>query len=278
MSDRGRGTTACDFGRSWDCLCNGYLSFRVSRWAISKSTSKCCRRSRELIGGSTTVLWIRQGLLSVFGQHIWHVASPTFAGCRPMSLQLQSISFARSYFVTGIVPQLESSHPDVVDEMLASSTQIFPIGRLQGLVLGSIIEFFDVQYLILQLFLRSFWWKQSPNRKNRKSFWNSEIFNFFLYFIKILSSKTSEFSQAFPDLFMFCSILKPRDNENPKKLDKNPKNYEENRENLRRLNKAGQSVNGNFWLSKSIENYRMTSTQLELMNGWLIGNYCPDVF
>ena len=49
-------------------------------------------------------------------------------------------------------------------------------------------------------------------------------------------------------------------------------------QNLRRLNKAGQSVNGDFWLSKSIENYRMTSTQLELMNGWLTGNYCPDVF
>ena len=49
-------------------------------------------------------------------------------------------------------------------------------------------------------------------------------------------------------------------------------------QSLRRLNKAGQSVNGDFWLSKSIENYKMTSTQLELMNGWLTGNYCPDVF
>ena len=49
-------------------------------------------------------------------------------------------------------------------------------------------------------------------------------------------------------------------------------------QNLRRLNKAGQSVNGDFWLSKSIVNYKMTSTQLELMNGWLMGNYCPDVF
>ena len=47
---------------------------------------------------------------------------------------------------------------------------------------------------------------------------------------------------------------------------------------LRRLNRAGQSVNGDFWLSKSIENYRMTSKQLELMNAWLTGNYCPDVF
>tara|TARA_Y100000589_G_scaffold52993_1_gene44112 strand:+ start:128 stop:490 length:363 start_codon:yes stop_codon:yes gene_type:complete len=47
---------------------------------------------------------------------------------------------------------------------------------------------------------------------------------------------------------------------------------------LRRLNRAGQSVNGDFWLSKSIENYRMTRTQLELMNQWLTGNFCPDVF
>ena len=49
-------------------------------------------------------------------------------------------------------------------------------------------------------------------------------------------------------------------------------------QNLRRLNNAGQSAYGDFWLSKSIENYKMTSTQLELMNGWLIGNYCTDVF
>ena len=47
---------------------------------------------------------------------------------------------------------------------------------------------------------------------------------------------------------------------------------------LRNLNKSGQSVNGNYWLSKSISNYRMTRTQLELMNNWLTGNYCPDVF
>tara|TARA_B100000212_G_scaffold329517_1_gene294841 strand:+ start:443 stop:826 length:384 start_codon:yes stop_codon:yes gene_type:complete len=47
---------------------------------------------------------------------------------------------------------------------------------------------------------------------------------------------------------------------------------------LRRLNRAGQSVNGDFWLSKSIQNYKMTRTQLELMNAWLTGNYCPDVF
>tara|TARA_B100000073_G_C23722319_1_gene568056 strand:+ start:1739 stop:2095 length:357 start_codon:yes stop_codon:yes gene_type:complete len=49
-------------------------------------------------------------------------------------------------------------------------------------------------------------------------------------------------------------------------------------QNLRRLNNTGQSVNGDFWLSKSIENYRMTSTQLQLLNGWLTGNHCPDVF
>ena len=49
-------------------------------------------------------------------------------------------------------------------------------------------------------------------------------------------------------------------------------------QSLRKLNNAGQSVNGDFWLSKSISNYRMTRTQLELMNNWLTGNYCPDVF
>ena len=45
-----------------------------------------------------------------------------------MMLQLVAITTARQQFVTGIVPQLESSHPDVVEEMLASSTQISPIG------------------------------------------------------------------------------------------------------------------------------------------------------
>ena len=45
-----------------------------------------------------------------------------------MLRQLWSMSFARLYFVAGFVPQLESSHPDVVEEMLASSTQMFPIG------------------------------------------------------------------------------------------------------------------------------------------------------
>ena len=49
-------------------------------------------------------------------------------------------------------------------------------------------------------------------------------------------------------------------------------------QNLRRLNRAGQSINGDFWLSKSVSNYKMTSIQLEMMNGWLTGNFCPDVF
>ena len=30
-------------------------------------------------------------------------------------------------------------------------------------------------------------------------------------------------------------------------------------QNLRRLNNSGQSINGEYWLSKSIENYKMTS-------------------
>ena len=47
---------------------------------------------------------------------------------------------------------------------------------------------------------------------------------------------------------------------------------------LRKLNNSGQSVSGDYWLSKSIENYKMTRSQLELMNNWLTGNYCPDVF
>ena len=48
---------------------------------------------------------------------------------------------------------------------------------------------------------------------------------------------------------------------------------------LRRLNKeSGQSANGDYWLSNSIKNYRMTPIQNELMNNYLIGNFCPDVF
>ena len=48
---------------------------------------------------------------------------------------------------------------------------------------------------------------------------------------------------------------------------------------LRRLNKeSGQSANGDYWLRNSIKNYRMTSIQNQLMNNYLIGNFCPDVF
>ncbi len=48
---------------------------------------------------------------------------------------------------------------------------------------------------------------------------------------------------------------------------------------LRRLNReSGQSANGDFWLSNSIKNYRMTPIQNEMMNSYLIGNFCPDVF
>ena len=48
---------------------------------------------------------------------------------------------------------------------------------------------------------------------------------------------------------------------------------------LRRLNReSGQSANGDYWLSNSIKNYRMTPIQNELMNNYLIGNFCPDVF
>ena len=43
-------------------------------------------------------------------------------------LQLWSISYARGSFVGSSVVDLESSHPDVVEEMLASSVQMFPIG------------------------------------------------------------------------------------------------------------------------------------------------------
>ena len=43
-------------------------------------------------------------------------------------LQLGSISIARMSFVGSSVVDLESNHPDVVEEMLASSVQMFPIG------------------------------------------------------------------------------------------------------------------------------------------------------
>eukprot|EP01052_Picozoa_sp_SAG31_P049783 SAG31_NODE_11066_length_1069_cov_16.218557_2_plen_186_part_00 len=43
-------------------------------------------------------------------------------------LQLWSIVYARSSFVGSSVVDLESNHPDVVEEMLASSVQMFPIG------------------------------------------------------------------------------------------------------------------------------------------------------
>eukprot|EP01052_Picozoa_sp_SAG31_P043325 SAG31_NODE_7180_length_1763_cov_2.445913_1_plen_141_part_10 len=49
-------------------------------------------------------------------------------GCRPIMLQLWSIVMARMSFVGSSVVDLESSHPDVVEEMLASSVQIVPIG------------------------------------------------------------------------------------------------------------------------------------------------------
>ena len=48
---------------------------------------------------------------------------------------------------------------------------------------------------------------------------------------------------------------------------------------LRRLNRESrQSANGDYWLSNSIKNYRMTPIQNELMNNYLIGNFCPDGF
>eukprot|EP01052_Picozoa_sp_SAG31_P020335 SAG31_NODE_1523_length_8012_cov_39.769240_10_plen_181_part_00 len=43
-------------------------------------------------------------------------------------LQLWSIFYARQSFVGSSVVDLESNHPDVVEEMLASSVQMFPIG------------------------------------------------------------------------------------------------------------------------------------------------------
>eukprot|EP01052_Picozoa_sp_SAG31_P052289 SAG31_NODE_12841_length_911_cov_79.574416_2_plen_100_part_00 len=42
--------------------------------------------------------------------------------------QLWSISYARMSFVGSSVVDLESNHPDVVEEMLASAVQILPIG------------------------------------------------------------------------------------------------------------------------------------------------------
>eukprot|EP01052_Picozoa_sp_SAG31_P065257 SAG31_NODE_24083_length_489_cov_2.030769_2_plen_53_part_01 len=43
-------------------------------------------------------------------------------------LQLWSISNVRTSFIGSSVVDLESNHPDVVEEMLASSVQMFPIG------------------------------------------------------------------------------------------------------------------------------------------------------
>eukprot|EP01052_Picozoa_sp_SAG31_P046546 SAG31_NODE_8946_length_1358_cov_3.374901_3_plen_186_part_00 len=43
-------------------------------------------------------------------------------------LQLWSIAYARASFVGRSVVDLESNHPDVVEEMLASSVQMVPIG------------------------------------------------------------------------------------------------------------------------------------------------------
>eukprot|EP01052_Picozoa_sp_SAG31_P056045 SAG31_NODE_15823_length_736_cov_2.978022_1_plen_128_part_10 len=43
-------------------------------------------------------------------------------------LQLWSIVYARGACVGSSVVDLERSHPDVVEEMLASSVQLFPIG------------------------------------------------------------------------------------------------------------------------------------------------------
>eukprot|EP01052_Picozoa_sp_SAG31_P038751 SAG31_NODE_5236_length_2658_cov_5.864009_1_plen_166_part_00 len=43
-------------------------------------------------------------------------------------LQVWSMVYARMSFVGSSVVDLESNHPDVVEEMLASSVQMFPIG------------------------------------------------------------------------------------------------------------------------------------------------------
>ena len=48
-------------------------------------------------------------------------------GCRPLMLQLWSIVAARYSFVGSSVVDLESNHPDVVEEMLASSVELVPI-------------------------------------------------------------------------------------------------------------------------------------------------------
>eukprot|EP01052_Picozoa_sp_SAG31_P061062 SAG31_NODE_20173_length_581_cov_7.045643_1_plen_159_part_10 len=72
-----------------------------------------------LLCGSTC-LWAR---LTVRGSlAFWLV------GCRPILLQLWSIASARAYFVGNSVVDLESNHPDVVEEMLAFSVKMFPIG------------------------------------------------------------------------------------------------------------------------------------------------------
>eukprot|EP01052_Picozoa_sp_SAG31_P057805 SAG31_NODE_17310_length_675_cov_86.260417_1_plen_130_part_10 len=67
-----------------------------------------------------TCLWAR---LTVRGSlTFWLV------GCRPLMLQLWSIVCARQLFVGSSVVYLESNHPDVLEEMLASSVQMVPIG------------------------------------------------------------------------------------------------------------------------------------------------------
>eukprot|EP01052_Picozoa_sp_SAG31_P013554 SAG31_NODE_817_length_11849_cov_6.737362_6_plen_153_part_00 len=43
-------------------------------------------------------------------------------------LQLQSVIVSRHSFINSIVMQMQSSHADLVEEMLAYSTQLFPIG------------------------------------------------------------------------------------------------------------------------------------------------------
>eukprot|EP01052_Picozoa_sp_SAG31_P056724 SAG31_NODE_16396_length_710_cov_1.808511_1_plen_188_part_00 len=66
-------------------------------------------------------MWARltvRGLLALCG----------VVGCRPMLLQLWAIVIARASFMGSSVVDLESNHPDVVEEMLASSVQMFPIG------------------------------------------------------------------------------------------------------------------------------------------------------
>eukprot|EP01052_Picozoa_sp_SAG31_P051275 SAG31_NODE_12100_length_968_cov_1.430380_2_plen_263_part_00 len=57
-------------------------------------------------------------------------ASLTFwlAGCRPIMLQLWSIVCSRWSFVGSTVAESERNHPNVVEEMLASSVKLLPIG------------------------------------------------------------------------------------------------------------------------------------------------------